>query len=295
MHVTTALSTHKPASLVEPLARRYVGRVFDRLYNAVGNRVSDVYAGRPPEDVQGEWAAGLAGFNEVEIARGIAEVRKARFAPNLGEFLRMCRPALDAEYAWHEAGECLRQRDKLDADGNPQAGDWSHPAVFRAANRMSMEVRGGDYKAHRVRWGFVLSREFAAGWGDPIEPPKLAIESKPKLGPPPASVREQMALILSAPKVAAALRKRQPEQQDPALAARCDRIAAIDWKASTPAQRVAELGEAFRDIRVIEAVPGVPPTITVEISGRRAMLCGADLQTALFDTIAARAAASQTS
>lgn len=284
---------HAWSTAIEPRAQALIGKLFERIEGAIGNKAAALYEGATPEVVQAEWAEALAGFSDVEVMRGLAEVRKRPFAPNAGEFARMCRPALDPEYAWHEAGECLRQRDALGADGKPQAGDWSHPAVFRAANRMAQEVRGGDYRANRVRWGFILAREFAAGWGDPVEPPTLKVEHKPSLGPPPAAVREQMALILNAPKVAAALRKRQPEQHDPALVARCERIASINWIASTPQQRASELGEAFRHVRVVEAVPGVPPTITVDLNGRRAMLCGADLESALAETIAARAAASQ--
>lgn len=281
------------STAIEPHAHALIGKLFERIEGAVGNKAAALYEGATAEIVQAEWAEALAGFSDVEIMRGLAEVRKRPFAPNAGEFARLCRPALDPEYAWHEAGECLRQRDTL-IGGKPQAGDWSHPAVYRAANRMAQEVRGGDYRAHRVRWGFVLAREFAAGWGEPIEPPPLKIESKPKLGPPPVAVREQMALILNAPKVAAALRKRAGKTEiDPAEAARCERLAAINWKASTPDQRVAEFGEAFRNVEIAEVVPGAPIALVVNLSGRRAMLCGDDLQATLSETIAARTAAAQ--
>lgn len=282
------------SAAIEPQAQSVVGQLFERIEGAIGNKAAMLYEGADPKVVQSEWAEGLAGFSDIEVMRGLAEVRKRAFPPNVGEFARMCRPALDPEYAWHEAGDCLRQRDKLDARGNPQAGDWSHPAVYRAACAMPQEVRGGDYKANRVRWGYVLSREFARGWGEPIEPPTLRIESQPKVGPPPVSVREQMALILNAPKVAAALRKRIGKTEiAPAEAARCERLAAIDWKASTPEQRVAEFGEAFRDVEIVEIVPGAPVALVVNLSGRRAMLVGDDLQATLSETIAARAAAAK--
>lgn len=132
---------HVWSMAIELRAQALIGKLFERIEGAIGNKAAALYEGATPEVVQAEWAEALAGFSDVEVMRGLAEVRKQPFAPNAGEFARMCRPGLDPEYAWHEAGEWLRQRDALDADGQLQAGDWSHPSVFRAANRMAQEVR----------------------------------------------------------------------------------------------------------------------------------------------------------
>jgi len=180
-----ALSTSKPTSLPEALPRRWVARVFERLSGQLGTKMADLYAGVPPDVVQGEWGEGLAGFHEVELQRGIAACRTRVFAPTLGEFLRLCRPALDPEAAFYEAGDCLRERDA------GEVGAWTHPAVWRAACTMSMEVRAGDYKACRVRWAHVLNREFAEGWGE-ILAPAMRIEHNAKVGPPPAEIRERL-------------------------------------------------------------------------------------------------------
>lgn len=187
--MTTELSMQKPASLADaaPVPRRWVARVFERLSGQLGAKVADLYNGVAEKTVQEEWAAGLAGYHEAEIARGIAACRERTFAPTLGEFLKLCRPALDPEWAWHEAGDCLRQRDA------GEVGDWSHPAVWRAACAMGTEVRAGDYQRHRTRWTYTLKRELAAGWGEGVKPPAMRIEHDVKVRPPTAAEREALA------------------------------------------------------------------------------------------------------
>jgi len=126
------------------------------------------------------WAEELAGFTVGEIKRGLHEVAMRRFPPTLGEFAQWCRPCLDPEAAWMEAEHCLRQRE----DG--LRGDWTHPAVFRAASTMGNEVRSGDFQRYRARWTAALKRELAAGWGDGVPPPVQRIaytEGKPVPAP----------------------------------------------------------------------------------------------------------------
>lgn len=198
--MTTSTSlTQKPGSSVDaPAPRRVVARVFERLTAQLGAKVADLYAGADQRAVQDEWGAGLAGFHMQEIARGVAACRERVFAPTLGEFLRLCRPALDPEYAWLEAGDCLRQRDA------GLVGDWSHPAVWRAASAMSHEVRGGDWRAHRTRWAYTLRRELEKGWGEIPPPPPARIEHKPTLRGPTAEEREAMARMCAIARAGAA-------------------------------------------------------------------------------------------
>jgi hypothetical protein len=177
MDIQTALSTWKPASSVEPLPQKWIARIFERLTAQLGSKVADLYAGVHPETVQEEWGRALADFHPAEIDRGLTACQSRAFAPTLGEFLRLCRPALDPEIAFIEAANCLSQREK------GEVGDWSHPAVFRAAVAMSHEVRTGNFREVRKRWEWQLSREFEQGWSE-IEPPRTAITHAPSLRPP---------------------------------------------------------------------------------------------------------------
>jgi hypothetical protein len=189
MNAPLALSSTSPLGAFEPLPQRWVGKLFEQLSGQLGAKLADLYAGIKPETVQGEWAKGLAGFAPDEIRRGLAECSsKTRgFAPNLGEFKLLCRPALDPEYAWQEAQDGLQARDR------GEVGQWSHPAVWRAACAMPYELRNSTYRAARVRWGRVLSKEFEKGWGDPAPPVPECVEHRPTLTSMPAAVRDKLA------------------------------------------------------------------------------------------------------
>lgn len=178
---STSLPTLPPNALpanalpANALPQRYVGRVFERLANQLGTKVADLYAGANPDGVQYEWATGLAGFSAAEIAHGLAACQHRKFAPNIGEFAQLCRPSLDAEIAWAEAGAGLAARERGDL------GDWSHPAVYRAAMTMYAEVRAGSMRACRSRWELALRRESAAGYGDGIPDAPKRIANNPTL------------------------------------------------------------------------------------------------------------------
>lgn len=178
----TALSTLKPGYLADhqPAPAAWIGRVFDRLSAQFGARLADLYAGVPPEHVRDEWADALADFHSSEIARGLKACQSRQFAPNLGEFLRMCRPALDPEVAWLEAYYGMRSRAHGDV------GEWSHPAVYRAAAQFQFELRSGQFRDHRKAWTWLLEREFAAGWGHEVPAPLVQIghTRQPKAAPP---------------------------------------------------------------------------------------------------------------
>lgn len=184
--------TRPAASLpdaAQPIPREWIARVFQRLTAQLGAKVADLYAGVPQAHVQAEWAAGLAGYHESEISRGVAACRERVFAPTLGEFLHLCRPALDPERAWLEAADGLRARDA------GEVGQWSHPAVWRAATAMSVEVRGGEFRQHRTRWAYVLDQHLRAGWGEPVPPPQQRVGHKPLLRGPNEAERAALARL----------------------------------------------------------------------------------------------------
>lgn len=138
------------------------------------------------DDIKRTWGEHLAGFTKNELTRGLAAVSELKFPPTLPEFKRLCRPALDPEVAWWEADHCLRQR----ADGF--MGDWTHPAVWRAGRAMSMEIRGGEFAKHRVRWTVLLKRELAKGFGEGIDPiDKRLAPPEPKATRPPTEEEKQ--------------------------------------------------------------------------------------------------------
>lgn len=154
----------------KPVPTAWVEELFSRLVAILGGAMSNVYAGADPERVKAEWAEALAGFSAEEVKRGIAATRTRKFAPNLPEFLNLCRPALDSETAWIEAEEGMR----LHVRGIPFA--WSHPAVYWAAREVQHELRTGTHQQHRRRWDRVMALEWAKGaWCSPPDPTQKAL------------------------------------------------------------------------------------------------------------------------
>jgi hypothetical protein len=152
--------------------------------------MAEMYVGVKPDLVQREWGIGLADYRPHEIARGLVKTSDAVFAPNLGEFKRMCRPALDPEIAWYEAIEGLRARE------NGETGQWSHPAVWRATHGMSYHMLNQTYAAMRRRWEVALDREFAKGWVEDVPPIAKQIEHRLTGTLPSADVRERMDRLI---------------------------------------------------------------------------------------------------
>lgn len=142
--------------------------LFGRLFAIVGDQqMRAVYGEADPATVRAEWVAGMqgAGITPAELERGLAATRLRKFAPNLGEFLQLCRPVLDAEIAWHEAAEGMSAFDR----GQPFA--WSHPAVYWAARGMRQALLESTFQAARRRWEAAMLNEWAKGaWAAPPDP-----------------------------------------------------------------------------------------------------------------------------
>lgn len=192
-HLTTALSTPKRVSSPDrlPLSQETIAEVFTSLGAQLGAKMADMYGGVKPLVLQAEWAERLSDLMRHELERGVAACADRRFAPTLGEFRQLCRPALDPETAWLEAAAGMREREA------GRIGQWTHPAVWRAATDMGHELRTRTYADCRKRWEWTMQRELAAGWGAPVPPPTLRIEDDTKVGPPSSAVRERMARILA--------------------------------------------------------------------------------------------------
>lgn len=121
-------------------------RLFSRLGSTFGASIARVYEGMQLDDVKTEWGIAL-GENAVttaEIERGIRASHSQRFAPNLAEFMLLCRPGLDPATAWAEG----------EAGG---VGGWSHPVVRDVCRQFSWELRTSNYRDQRARFARALS------------------------------------------------------------------------------------------------------------------------------------------
>lgn len=194
--MTSATPNSAPLEVIRPLPPKKVEEIFDRLTAQLGNKFADLWSGVKAEHIKLEWADGLAGFRGREIMRGLKACQTRVFAPTLGEFVRLCRPALDPEIAWLEA------RTGLVARRAGQLGEWSHPAVYRASKEMPYELTDKSFKECRKGWEWTLQREFDRGWGEDVPMPPLQLEVKPVVTrPPTAAERQAYAAIRAAGKL----------------------------------------------------------------------------------------------
>lgn len=208
--IAKSLSTYRPESsqtLSKPLSAQAVAVIFDSLKGQLGGKVADLWNGTAPNLIEQEWSRALAGFRRHELQRGIDACATRVFAPTLGEFAQLCRPCLNHEWAWLEAGEGLRARD----DG--AMGEWSHPAVYFAAIEMGPEVRAGDWHKSRTKWTRMLIRELAKGWRE-VPAPAMRVQHDAKVGPPPNDVRSNLARLLREAKEDAARRRAQKAKDE---------------------------------------------------------------------------------
>jgi hypothetical protein len=193
-HLPATTSTSDlPAA--RPLPEKYTVQLFEQLSGQMGGKFLESFGNARAEIMASEWSQGLAGFSRAEISRGVAACRGRRFAPTLGEFAQLCRPCLDPEVAHREAVRGLQARRA------GQVGEWSHPAVYRAAVALSWDLRDKPYAAVRNLWAHVLQEEFFRGWGDGIPPAPIAITRQEPTPADPAVARRFMEMLR--PRVAA--------------------------------------------------------------------------------------------
>lgn len=175
------------SSTSETLSAPWIRQLLSQLTDAIGSKMADLYAGRERVDVEREWEQGLADMTREELARGVQAARLRPFAVNVSEFAHLCRPALDPEYAFSEAQTGLAARDR------GEKGEWSHPAVYRAAMNHAWDVHRRTYREMRRIWNRALAIELEKGWGDDVPPVPRRIEHRPTLSPMPAAVSAKLA------------------------------------------------------------------------------------------------------
>ena len=168
-----------------PIPLHWVEDLFARLSGVLGDAMCNVYASADPQRVKAEWAEALAGFSSEEVRRGLTATRTRRFAPNLPEFLHLCRPSLDPEEAWIEAEHGMR------AHNARQLFPWSHPAVYWAARDFVYELRAEAYTKCRKRWAAAMTAQWERGaWAAPPDPRALQLGASQQRSIDPLSAEE---------------------------------------------------------------------------------------------------------
>lgn len=144
--------------------------VFAEMMLLYGAKFAQQWTGLTPREIKAAWNQKLQGFTPEEIRRGLDACMGHDWPPTLPEFIRMCRPAVSAEAAYHEAvaGMAARARG--------ERGEWSHPAIYWAAVRVtSHDLLSVGWQAIRGRWEAALRDVMAKGRWDAVPDPVQAL------------------------------------------------------------------------------------------------------------------------
>ena len=135
-----------------------------------GSKFAQQWQGLSPRQLRESWDQKLAGLTETEVRKALSACLTKDWPPTLPEFLRLCRPWMDAEVAHSIAVAGMTARR------NGEIGYWPHPAIYWAAASIgASDLLGMTFGAIRARWEAALRDQFAAGqWGD-IPAPAAAL------------------------------------------------------------------------------------------------------------------------
>ena len=162
--MTTQLSTF------EPLPTAWIEKLFDRMAALYGNKFADMWRGSDVAMVKELWAHELGKLTRDEVTKGAQALMTLDWPPTLPQFIKLCRPPLDAQKAFVEALNGLVARDR------GEVGVWSHPAIFWATTRIgAFDMKNSTYPQIMGRWQAALEDELAKKEWAEIPKPALQI------------------------------------------------------------------------------------------------------------------------
>lgn len=154
----------------QALPTPWVKKLFQRFAAMYGDKLPKMWGRVPEDEMHAIWAEDLAGYTGEEISVGLQACKQREWPPTLPEFLRLCRPWMNPEVAYHEAvhGMSCRRRG--------ETGNWSHPAIYWAAVATGThDLLNSTYGSIKLRWEKSFSDELVKGnWSD-IPPVRSAL------------------------------------------------------------------------------------------------------------------------
>lgn len=193
-----ALSTSNDNAWLRPHPKLEGISLIDHLYNRLNGMYPSKWAQnfkdiQAIDDWKTSWAEAFAeeGLRPDDIAEGIRNCRRMfDWPPSLTQFMNACRLNLVPETAFHEAVRGMIERNR----GN--RGEWSHPAIFWAAVRVTnYELMNSSYATLKGRWENALKNVLAVGRWDPIPDAMVALPAPDSSEADRAAARKTMAAI----------------------------------------------------------------------------------------------------
>jgi hypothetical protein len=161
----------------EPISDKWIDALFAKMSLYYGNKFADMWRDSSMQAIKGLWAQELRKLSREDFTRGANALMTQEWPPTLPQFIKLCKPSVDAVSAYYEAVNGVVAREH----GN--VGEWSHPAIFWASVKVgAFDLKHQTYSNIKGRWEAALSEEMAKGaWSD-IPEPMIALPA-----PAPAS------------------------------------------------------------------------------------------------------------
>lgn len=166
---------------INPLPMPWIEKLFDRMISLYGHKFLDMWRDIDIETVKSTWAQELGKLSRDEVARGANALMAQEWPPTLPQFIKLCKPSVDAVAAYYEAvnGVVAREHGNL--------GEWSHPAIFWASVKIgAFDLKHQTYSQIKTRWEAALSEEMAKNAWSAIPKPMIAL-------PAPAAASKEVA------------------------------------------------------------------------------------------------------
>jgi hypothetical protein len=181
------LQPHKAAG--DKRAISVMDRLFNRLDGIYPHKWRSAFASEQAiENWRDAWADAFLEERLTlhEIKTGLNECRRAfDWPPSLPEFLRLCRPNLAPDLAWHEAVTQMGRR----AEGRDV---WSHPAIYWTAVGIGeFDLKNLTFTAIKPRWERLLAENIKKD----LKPVPKRLDALPPPGRTQANSAEGLAKL----------------------------------------------------------------------------------------------------
>lgn len=133
----------------------WIDRLFARLSAMYGAKFVAAWEGFDLSGVKSVWMEDLAEFTPAEIAAGVNACKTREWPPSLPEFIRLCRPSIDYERAFHDACDQMRRRERGE-------DSWPSAAIYWAAVGLGRDLIERPYADLRARWAKAMDDAVAA-------------------------------------------------------------------------------------------------------------------------------------
>lgn len=150
------------------IARKSVEKLFIRMHALYGAKFLEQWKGIDSDAVQRQWGIALGKMTPEQIRRGMLLMETCDLPPTLPQFIKLCKPTLDAQAAYFEAVAGIAAREQ------GKTGEWSDPAIYWATTAIgAFDLKSQPYAHIRRRWEQALRDAQAHPHAEPIPAPEM--------------------------------------------------------------------------------------------------------------------------